>query len=52
LLARSKFLLQQWDILEHPAIKRGEINLDAVLVHHFLKLTVADWIRQIPADGP
>ena len=28
------------------------INLDAVLCHHFLKLTVADRIGHIPANAP
>jgi hypothetical protein len=58
MLACSKHSFQQPDILQHPAIKRGAINLDAVLLHHFLELTVADRIsptqvgrqslRQIP----
>jgi hypothetical protein len=28
------------------------VNLDAVLLHHFLELAVADRIRHIPADSP
>jgi hypothetical protein len=28
------------------------VNLDAVLLHHFLKLAVADRIRHISADSP
>jgi hypothetical protein len=46
-LARSKRLPQQGNILEHPTIERGVVNLDTVLFHHFLKLTVADRIRHI-----
>jgi hypothetical protein len=37
---------------EHPTIERGVVNLDTVLFHHFLELTVTDRIRDIPADGP
>jgi hypothetical protein len=39
-LARSKLLIQQRNILEHPAIERCVVNLDIVLFHHFLELTV------------
>jgi hypothetical protein len=40
------------NILDHPAIERGVVNLDTVLFHHFLELAVADRIRHIPTDGP
>jgi hypothetical protein len=27
------------------------VNLDAALFHHFLELSIADWIGHIPADA-
>jgi hypothetical protein len=45
-------LVQQRDVLKHPAIERGAINLDAALFHHFLKLTIADRVRHAPPDAP
>jgi len=52
MLARPKLLLQQRDVLEHPAVECGVVNLDAVLFHHFLELAIADRIRHVPADRP
>jgi hypothetical protein len=51
-LARSKRLIQQRTIREHPAIKRDVIPLDAVLLYHVLELAVADGVRHLPADRP
>src|ERR1700679_3645867 len=33
-LARAELLLQQRYVFDHPAIKRGMVNLDTTLVHH------------------
>ena len=52
MLARSKLFLQQRDIFDYPAIERGVVHLNAVLLHHFLELSVADRIRHIPANSP
>src|SRR4029453_10110653 len=47
-----KSLLQQRDILQHPAIDRGMVDLDAPFFHHLLELTVADRICDVPAHAP
>ena len=47
-----KDLLQQRDILQHPAIDRGMVDLDAPFFHHLLELTVADRICDVPAHAP
>src|SRR6187549_3064947 len=47
-----KGLLQQRDILQHPAIDRGMVDLDAPFFHHLLELTVADRICDVPAYAP
>jgi hypothetical protein len=39
-------------MLERPAIERGVVNLHPALLHHFLDLAVADWMRHVPADAP
>ena len=51
-LATMKGLLQQRDILQHPAIDRGMVDLDAPFFHHLLELTVADRICDLPAARP
>src|SRR5205823_390870 len=51
-LATMKGLLQQRDILQHPAIDRGMVDLDAPFFHHLLELTVADRICDVPAYAP
>ena len=35
-----------------PSADRGVVNLDATLLQHFLKVTIADAIPAIPPDGP
>jgi len=47
-----EFLLQEWGLLEDPAIERRVVDLHTALFHHFLKLAVADRIRHLPADTP
>src|SRR5689334_5638181 len=47
-----KGLLQQRDILQHPAIDCGMVDLDAPFFHHLLELTVADRICDVPAHAP
>jgi len=39
-LARVEFLLQEWGLLEDPAIERRVVDLHTALFHHFLKLAV------------
>src|SRR6185312_633107 len=51
-LATMKGLLQQRDILQHPAIDRGMVDLDAPFFHHLLELPVADRICDVPAYAP
>src|ERR1044072_3731142 len=40
------------DILQHPAIDGGMVDLDAPFFHHLLELTVADRICEVPAHAP
>ena len=39
-------------VFDYPTIERRMVNLDAALFHHFLELSIADWIGHIPADAP
>jgi hypothetical protein len=51
-LALPEDLIEHGDVLAHPAIQTGMVNLNAALLHHFFKLPMAEGIRHIPTDAP
>ncbi len=45
----SASLLQFWCIVLHSAVDRGVIDVETALEHHFLQISIAERIAQIPA---
>ncbi len=41
-----------WSILDDPAIECGVIHHHPTLSHHFLQLSVADRVRDVPPHSP
>jgi len=46
----AKGLIQQRHKADNPTMQRGMINDNAALCHHFLQITQAQGISQIPAN--
>ncbi|EHC86850.1 hypothetical protein LTSERUB_3337 [Salmonella enterica subsp. enterica serovar Rubislaw str. A4-653] len=37
----TKDLIQQWHQTDNPAVKRGMVNMNAALCHHFFEIAQA-----------
>jgi hypothetical protein len=47
---RSASLLQFGCVVLHPAIDRGMIDMQSPLEHHFLQVSIAERISEVPAN--
>jgi hypothetical protein len=50
-LVFAKDLFKQWQKSDHPAVDRRMVDKHASLLHHFLKMAIAQWIRRVPTDA-
>src|SRR5665647_1183673 len=50
-LVFAKDLFKQWQKPDRPAVDRRMVDEHASLLHHFLKMAIAQWIRRVPTDA-
>jgi hypothetical protein len=46
----AKCLIQQWSQTDEPAVKRGMINDNTTLSHHFFEIAQTQGIGQVPSN--
>lgn len=47
----ARHLFKQRQKPDHPAVDRKMVNKYATLLHYFLKMAIAQWIRGVPTDA-